>query len=299
MKDIENGTKLAIIDMGSNSIRLLLGTFTNGEWHNEPKTLWTTRLGKRTTEGLLSDESISASLTALGEIKSVIEAYGATAVHGFATSAVREAPNGQEFMVEAAKVCPMEWSILSGNEEAIWGFKGALVDQLPSGKHYATIDIGGGSTELALGSKDGVYWSKSYPVGAVRFQHISEDGPQRVWEETQFMWDPMPIKGEFDEFVAIGGTATTLAAIDLGLTEYDGTKVQHHKMTRERVEGLVMDLRYMSREERLEVPGLPAGRADIIVVGAEILTSFMDAYEVPHVFVSDKDGMEALQQELL
>ena len=126
---------------------------------------------------------------------------------------------------------------------------------------------------------------------------MSDEGPQRVWEETQFLWDPMMIEGEFGEFIGIGGTLTTLAAIDLKLEDYDGTKVQGHKLSRETVEGIIMRLRYMSREERLQVKGLPAGRADIIVAGAEILTSFMDAYEVPHVFVSDQDGMEAMARE--
>ena len=126
---------------------------------------------------------------------------------------------------------------------------------------------------------------------------MSDEGPQRVWEETRFLWDPMMIQGEFGEFIGIGGTLTTLAAIDLGLENYDGTKVQGHKLSRETVEGIILNLRYMSRDERLQVKGLPAGRADIIVAGAEILTSFMDAYEVPHVFVSDQDGMEAMARE--
>ena len=134
-------------------------------------------------------------------------------------------------------------------------------------------------------------------MGAVRLQSISDEGPQRVWEETRFLWDPMRIEGEFGEFIGIGGTLTTLAAIDLGLDHYDGTKVQGHKLSRETVEGIIMKLRYMSRDERLQVKGLPAGRADIIVAGAEILTSFMDSYEVPHVFVSDQDGMEAMARE--
>ena len=72
-----------------------------------------------------------------------------------------------------------------------------------------------------------------------------------------------------------------------------------HKLSRECIEGIILQLRYMSRDERLHVPGLQPGRADIIVSGAEILTSFMDAYEVPHIFVSEQDGMEALQQELI
>jgi len=105
------------------------------------------------------------------------------------------------------------------------------------------------------------------------------------------------IECTFGDFIGIGGTITTLAAIDLKMTEYDGHKIQGHKLSRECVEGIILQLRYMSRDERLHIPGLQPGRADIIVSGAEILTSFMDAYEVPHVFVSDQDGMEAMARE--
>lgn len=289
--------KLAIIDIGSNSVRLLLATYENNEWRYEPKQLWTTRLGQRNTDGTLRAESMEASYQAFTDIKKIANEYGADYYFGFATSAVREAANGLAFMERINKYCPMKWRILSGDEEAMYGFYGALGNQLEDGRHYTTIDIGGGSTELALGNKNGVYWSRSYPVGAVRLQSISDEGPQRVWEETRFLWEPMMIEGEFGEFIGIGGTLTTLAAIDLGLDHYDGTKVQGHKLSRETVEGIIMKLRYMSRDERLQVKGLPAGRADIIVAGAEILTSFMDSYEVPHVFVSDQDGMEAMARE--
>ena len=93
------------------------------------------------------------------------------------------------------------------------------------------------------------------------------------------------IEGNLVNSLVSGYVNDLMAAIDLKLEDYDGTKVQGHKLSRETVEGIIMRLRYMSREERLQVKGLPAGRADIIVAGAEILTSFMDACEVPHVFV--------------
>ena len=291
--------KAAIIDVGSNSIRLLLGTYSHGQWYNEPKRLWTTRLGKRNEDGSLTAESMEASYKAFSEIKAIAKDYGVEHCFAFATSAVREASNGLGFMEQATTYCSMTYRILSGDEEAAYGFKGALQDRLDDGLHYATIDIGGGSTELAVGSKDSIYWSRSYPVGAVRFKTLSDEGPQRIWEETQFLWDPMMIEGPFGDFIGIGGTITTLAAIDLKLIEYDGNKIQGHKLTRECVEGIILKLRYMSRDERLHVPGLQPGRVDIIISGAEILTSFMDAYEIPHIFVSEQDGMEALQQELI
>lgn len=290
--------KVAIIDMGSNSLRLLLGEKKNGNWYNEKKQLWTTRLGDRNEDGSLKDESMKASYKAIQDMLVLSQNYGAQVIYAFATSAVREASNGSEFLEAIKSYGPIKTRILSGQEEADYGFKGAAADYLDSGKHYAIIDVGGGSTELALGSKDGVYWTRSYPVGAVRLQNLSEESPQAIWNETTGLWDPMPIQGDFDRFIGIGGTATTLAAMALKMKDYDPLVIQGYKLTREAIEGMIMNLRYMTKEEKKRVAGLPEGRVDIIVAGAEIITSFMDAYEVPCIYVSDKDGMEGIESQL-
>lgn len=291
--------KAAIVDLGSNSLRLLLGTYDGKEWHNEPKRLWTTRLGKRAADGQLTEEAMTRSLDALKEIQGLIGSYGATRVVGVATSAVREASNGEAFMAEAVKVCPMESNVITGEEEAALGFAGAISSFPGDERHFGLIDIGGGSTEIALGTAEGAYWNRSYPIGAVRLKERSDEGPQEVWQETRPWFDPLPIEGPFGEFIAVGGTATTLAAMHLKMTEYNPGLIQGHQLTRAVIEGMILELRYMTPEERLQVPGLPATRADIIVAGAEILTSFMDWHEIPHVIVSERDGMEGMQQHLV
>ena len=106
----------------------------------------------------------------------------------------------------------------------------------------------------------------------------------------------MMIQGEFGEFIGIGGTLTTLAAIDLGLENYDGTKVQGHKLSRETVEGIILNLRYMSRDERLQVK-VYLRTCRYHRSWCRNFNVLMDAYEVPHVFVSDQDGMEAMARE--
>ena len=291
--------KAAIVDLGSNSLRLLLGTYDGKEWHHEPKRLWTTRLGKRAADGQLTEEAMTRSLDALKEIQGLIGSYGATRVVGVATSAVREASNGEAFMAEAVKVCPMEPNVITGEEEAALGFAGAISSFPGDERHFGLIDIGGGSTEIALGTAEGAYWNRSYPIGAVRLKERSDEGPQEVWQETRPWFDPLPIEGPFGEFIAVGGTATTLAAMHLKMTEYNPGLIQGHQLTRAVIEGMILELRYMTPEERLQVPGLPATRADIIVAGAEILTSFMDWHEIPHVIVSERDGMEGMQQHLV
>lgn len=291
--------RAAIIDMGSNSLRLLLGKYEDGQWKNEPKKLWTTRLGAREADGALTIESQEASYKALREMKDLIDNYRVEKVLGLATSAVREAPNGAAFLAKASEICPMEARCISGEEEARLAFLGATKDVLKSGLHYAVLDVGGGSTEISLGNCDGVYWSVSYPMGAVRYRQISEEGPQRVWEESRSFWDPLPLTGHFGDVIGVGGTITTLAAIDKKLENYTADAVQGHILTREKIEGILMYLRYMTAEERLQVVGLPPQRADIIVSGAEIITSFMDSYSVPQILVSDSDGMEGAQQARL
>ena len=190
----------------------------------------------------------------------------------------------------------MEYRVLSGEEEATYGFKGATVYEHPD-FHYTTIDVGGGSTEIALGDAKHVYYTKSYPTGAVRMQEMSSEGPQRVWEETARMWEELPIEGTFGEFIGIGGTVTSLAAIDLQMETYNPKQIQGHRMDRGTIEAIILQLRYMSREERLQVKGLQPGRVDIIVPGAEIITSLMDTYQIGSIVVSEADGLEGWQSQ--
>lgn len=293
---VEAGMKLGIVDLGSNSFRVLLGTYDGSNWQNEPKQLWATRLGQRDAQGLLTEEAMERGLQALEEICAVLDAYGATIRIGLATSAIREAENGRGFLERAQKVCPMEYRVLSGEEEATYGFKGATVFEDPD-FHYATIDVGGGSTEIALGDAQHVYFTKSYPAGAVRMQDVSQEGPQRVWEETVHMWDELLITGTFGEFIGIGGTATSLAAIDLQMEIYDPKRIQGYRMDRGTIEAMILQLRYMSREERLQVKGLQPGRVDIIVPGAEIITSLMDTYQIGSIVISEADGLEGWQSQ--
>lgn len=293
---VQQGSRIGIVDLGSNSFRVLLGTYDGVQWQNEPKQVWTTQLGKRSSDGLLTKEGIERGLQALQEIRKVLDAYGATIRIGLATSAIREAGNGKEFLDLAKEVCPMEYRVLSGEEEATYGFKGATVYEHPD-FHYTTIDVGGGSTEIALGDAKHVYYTKSYPTGAVRMQEMSSEGPQRVWEETARMWEELPIEGTFGEFIGIGGTVTSLAAIDLQMETYNPKQIQGHRMDRCTIEAIILQLRYMSREERLQVKGLQPGRVDIIVPGAEIITSLMDTYQIGSIVVSEADGLEGWQSQ--
>lgn len=290
--------KVAIIDIGSNSMRLLLGLYQENRWINEPKRLWTTRLGKRLDDGALSPDAMAASYRAMAEMKEAIDDFGAHKVYALATSAVREAPNGQVFLEALQAIQPMDSRILTGQEEAQYGFLGALGEGVKKGAYYGIIDVGGGSTELAVGDKEGILWSQSYQMGAVRFQTLSQEGPEAVKAVSQALWQDLPQDLCVDQWIGIGGTATTLGAMDLAMEIYDGRRLQGHKVSRERIQDMICDLRAKSPEERRVIPGLQAGRADIITAGAEIIAAAMDFYDMESLSMSERDGMEGFEEGL-
>ncbi len=237
---------------------------------------------------------MNLTLEAMQQAKEEGLRFGATAFCAVATSAMRESPNGEEFAARITEETGIPVHIISGEEEAEIGFRGAMSDVLEGDRLGAMIDLGGASTEVAIGSLHSIAWSHSYPIGAVRLQAVSDEGLQRVWEETNGLWRPMPLLEDprFGGIVGIGGTITTLAAIDQELNPYDPSKVHGYALHREAVEAMALFLRYQSVEERKNVPGLMPGRADIIVAGAEILASFMDTYDIGSILVSEKDGLE-------
>lgn len=290
--------KIAIVDMGSNSIRLLLASYKNGVWHNEPKRLWTTRLGQRLPDGALAQASMDASYQAMEEIQALGRAFGVEKTYVLATSAVREAQNGPEFVASIKALYPMDIRIISGREEALNGFLGATGDFLNQGGNYAIIDVGGGSTEIAIGNKEEILWSHSYQMGAVRFQTLSEEGKQAIESYVSEQWLPGPDSIPVEDWIGIGGTATTLGAIDLGMEIYDPTKIQGHSMSLADIEALVANLRMKSAEERRKVLGLQPGRADIIVAGAEVIVAAMKRYGAQRLILSEKDGMEGFEATL-
>lgn len=290
--------KVAIVDMGSNSIRLLLGAYEGGSWHNESKRLWTTRLGQRLADGTLGVEAMEASYKALGEIQELGRDFGVEETYVLATSAVREAPNGPDFVKSIQERYAMDVRIISGHEEALNGFLGAAGDYLGSGGNYAIIDVGGGSTEIAIGNKGGLLWSHSYLMGAVRFQSLSEKGADAISEYVRPQWLSGPDTISVEDWIGIGGTATTLGAMDLAMEVYDPRAIQGHVMTLPRIESLVADLRMKSLEERRNIPGLQPGRADIIVAGAEVIVAVMKRYGAQRLILSERDGMEGFEAGL-
>lgn len=282
----------AVIDIGSNSLRFMRGKRDrDGQWHFSKKELATTRLGKDVSRtGRLSSEGVEASLEAMRQWN---DAYPDLCFCAVATSAVREASDGQAFLAEVRARFGWHCRILSGLEEASFSYRGAAGSALP-GMVVAVLDIGGGSSEMALGKEGRSLWSHSYPMGAVRFcQDVS--GPaacDALERRCRNQWLPIPAVP--DRLLGVGGTLTSLAAMELGLDPYDADRVEGTVITRDCLSGWIDILKRMTPEERRHIKGLQPRRSDIILPGLLIARSCLCHYDIPEIQISEKDLMEGI-----
>lgn len=283
--------KTAVIDIGSNSVRLMVD---EGHVLNE-KIIETTRLGEGLLlTGRLSDKSITATLGAIARLKVIAEDKGAENVLAFATQAVRRAENGKEFLSLAKEKTGLSIRLLSGEEEAVVGFLGAAGE-----KHcpVLVVDIGGGSTELITGESGTITYKKSFECGAVTLKDLCQKEAGKGADE-QF-WYAEEKAGEifadaalphYERIVLIGGTVSSLAAMDLGLSEYDPYKVHGYGF----LEGLSPLIGRVIESPDLikEFPSLQKERADIILYGLAILSALFSKLENVPAEVSEKDNLE-------
>lgn len=288
-----NYQKYAVVDIGSNSLRLMTGWQERpGVWTFSKKKLATTRLGQGTdTTHHLSKDGMEASFQAMAAWQKKLTGIPVCAV---ATSAVREAMDGQAFLAEVRARFGWHCRAISGLEEAALSFGGAAAavnDKLTA----AVIDIGGGSTEVAVGRKQELLWSHSYPMGAVRFSKgevMASQDISRLSRNCAAAWLPLEQKPEI--LIGVGGTLTTLAAMDLKLREYDPKQVEGHVVSYAALCRQIEKLQAMTPEQRRHVPGLQPKRSDIIIPGLLIAKSFLEKYQLDAVTVSEKDLMEGV-----
>ena len=276
--------KYAVIDIGSNSVRLLL--WSDGK--TLYKTLNTTRLGEGLAlTGKLSDDAILRTSLAIRDFKQQAKAENADRVYAFATAAVRSATNGKAFTQAVKEIANLDVDVISGEEEAAIGLLGAL-----EGKDGGIIDIGGGSTELTLQKNNSVAYSKSLDIGAVRLFDMCGRDRNKLEEVIQ---NKILSYGKAEcnvPMYGIGGTATSLAALSLGLKEYQAQKVQDYVLTRTKLKTLTEELFTLSPEQIVEKSCLPLKRAEIIAGGALLLYRLLGYLRVEEITVSEKDNLE-------
>ena len=285
----------AVMDIGTNSSRLLLAEYNrkSGKLQTVRRELRTTRIGFGMKNGnsYLSPEAINRTLQALADFSAVLKNYPVEKVVLLATQAVRGARNQGEFVEKIKVRLGWDLQIISGEEEARLSYLGAMQGLTVTGVPVV-IDIGGGSTEVIGKEENGqeTYQVHSLPLGALYLWEnpLSEEKIQRSLAEglADFSWP-----GEVS-LVGVGGTVTTVAAVQLGLVHYAAEKVQGLKLSLTELRALYEKLKEMPPKARLQVAGITSGREDIIVAGMQILISIMAYWQVQQITVSDQDLLQ-------
>lgn len=286
----------ATIDVGTNTVLLLVAEREpDGRFHPVEERMEITRLGRGVDRSRrLAPEAIAETVAAVERFATIARAAGAEEVVITASSAARDAANGADFFAAVQAATGLEVEVITGDLEAELAFGSALRD-FGGGAPLAVVDIGGGSTELIYGDGDRPSWRHSFDVGAVRLteRHLHTDPPTPAELEAlradlagELALAPRPPSGA--RLVGIAGTVTTLCAIELGITSWDGALVHGRELSVEQVRNLATRLGAMDLASRKRIPGLPEKRADVIVAGAEILAGLMEALGFDSVTVSDR-----------
>jgi len=297
---------VAAIDCGTNSTRLLV---TDGSRAVE-RLMRITRLGEGVDgTGRLSPDAIARTVSVLREFRSAMDRDGVQAVRMSATSAVRDASNREQFMAAAEDVVGIRPEVLSGMEEGRLAFAGATAELDPSNGPFLVVDIGGGSTELVVG-RDEPVGVESMDVGCVRitekFLHHDPPRPEELSDALMEVRDQLedavravPELNDAQQMIGLAGTVTTVAAVELGLTEYDRDRIHHFWLTRAAAEDVFRTLATESRASRLGNPGLEEARADVIVGGCVVLVAVLRYFDLSGCLVSESDILDGLASSLL
>ncbi len=292
-------TRVAVVDIGTNSTRLLVADVADGAVAEVERRSTVTRLGRGVDlSGQLAAEAIEDACEAIAGYVSLYKDAGAGPVLAIATSAVRDAGNGDAFVAELRERFALSARVLSGEQEARLTYLGATMEQLPS-TATLVVDIGGGSTELIVGSRAEIDFHTSLQTGVVRQteRHLASDPPTTVELEALAADVRGPIEKAAAELggampraaIAVAGTPTSLAAIELELDPYDSTRVHGHLLTLGSIQQLLSRLASSTLAQRQQIVGLHPERAPTIVAGVVILVETMRAFGLDRVTASEHD----------
>ena len=292
---------VAAIDLGTNTARLLIANRDPYRQILLNRTI--TRLGGGfTREQGLSEEAQQRSIAALKAFAREIALHEAVRVRAVATSAVRDARNGARFCERVLAETGIALEVIDGTEEAVLTLRGVASILDDKNGDLAVFDVGGGSTEYTLASAVEPVFSRSLPVGVVRLTEGKvgvaemEEKIRRELAGLQRELEGEGLSERFSKATLIGtaGTATSLAAIHLGMEDYDYRRVNNHTMPFSEVERIFELLRPLAPEERLRVPGLEPGREDLIIAGILVVLLTMRVFGFNTFKVSDSGLLEGL-----
>lgn len=290
--------RVAAIDIGTNSTRLLVADVgDDGSVTELERRLAITRLGEGVDESaVLRPEPMQRVFDTVAEYVASARRLSPKVVLATATSAVRDAKNGGDFLAELETRFGIATRLLSGEEEAQTTFRG-VTSAGPVAYGTLIVDIGGGSTELTIGGDGVVLSSESLQVGSVRLtERFLHSDPPTDDELAACAAHVRSLLPDLDPPTTIGvaGTITTLAGVDLDLQEYDPDRVHGHRLSRDALERLYDKLRSVALPEREQILHLEPKRAPVIVAGAVILREVMDAYLVDALEVSERDILHGI-----
>ncbi|WP_433571554.1 exopolyphosphatase [Streptomyces sp. CA-251247] len=298
-------TRVAAVDCGTNSIRLLVADAdpATGELVDLDRRMTIVRLGQGVDRtGRLAPEALERTFAACREYADVIKEHGAQKVRFVATSASRDAENRGDFVRGVLDILGVEPEVITGDQEAEFSFTGAT-KELAGDEERLVVDIGGGSTEFVIGRRT-VEAARSVDIGCVRLteRHVRSDPPAAaevaaIRADIEAALDlaelTVPLSGA-GTLVGLAGSVTTVAGIALGLDAYDSTAIHHARISYEKVAEVTRRLLESTHDERAAIPVMHPGRVDVIAAGALVLLAVMERIGAGEVVVSEHDILDGI-----
>jgi exopolyphosphatase / guanosine-5'-triphosphate,3'-diphosphate pyrophosphatase len=302
-------TRVAAVDCGTNSIRLLVADLDGAEGaplREVDRRMEIVRLGEGVDRtGRLSPAALDRTFAACDAYAAVIRSTGAARVRFVATSASRDVENRDDFVAGVRERLGVEPEVVTGDEEARLSFAGATRELLGGQAEtpFLVVDIGGGSTELVLGGRD-VTAARSVDVGCVRMteRHLHDDPPTAeqvaaarsdVEAAVRDAGRSVPL-GQARTLVGLAGSVTTVAAMALDLPAYDRDRIHHARISSTDVHEVARTLLGMTRAQRAALPFMHPGRVDVIGAGALVLAVVLENVPVDEVLVSEHDILDGI-----
>lgn len=286
--------RVASIDIGTNTILLLISEVKRGKIHPLFEMETVVRLGEGVQKNkMLLKEAMERGLQTLAQYLKRCQAMEVQKIFAAGTNALREAKNSEDFLKGAKDKLNLSIEVISGEEEAQLSFLAVANDLKEVKKPVLVVDVGGGSTEFILGKGDQISHWISLPLGSVRFTEeflcsdpIQEEEWEKMERKIQGHLVNIPHSKEPPSMVAVGGTATTLASVEMGLEEFIAEKIHHFILKKGELGKQLLRYRSKTIEERKKIPGLPVARADVILAGGTILYLAMEELKCSSVLIS-------------
>ncbi|GAA1269615.1 Ppx/GppA phosphatase family protein [Sphaerisporangium rubeum] len=298
-------TRVAAIDCGTNSVRLLIADLDGGDLSDVERRMEIVRLGAGVDRtGKLAPEALERTFTAMRGYAELVRSHGATKVRVVATSATRDASNRDEFAGGVHEIFGVRPEVVTGAEEAHLSFLGATAGVHGAEPPVLVVDIGGGSTEFVLGTAD-VDAAISVDIGCVRLteRHFSGGEPRvaAATADIDAALDQVAAEVPVSRartLVGLAGSVTTVAGIALDLPAYDPARIHGSRLPAAKVHEVSRRLLAMTHDERAAIPVMHPGRVDVIGAGALILDRLVERFGFADVLVSEHDILDGIARGL-